>query len=82
MAVSRIEFDSKAVEKFLRSKRVQDEIGRRAANVARAAGPGFRSEVDQGYDRARAVVWTGTYEARRAEHYDRALTRAIDAGRQ
>lgn len=81
MAVN-VKLDSGEIEKLLRSPEVQRELKRRADNIARAAGPGFRSDVGQGYDRARASVWAFTGAARKAEAENRALTRAIDAGRE
>ena len=82
MAVEKLNLDSKAIEAIMRSPEVQAELKRRADAIARGAGPGFRSEVKQGRgDRAIATVWTGTYEARKAQAHDRALTKAIDAGR-
>lgn len=79
--VAKFERNSAEIEKLLRSPAVMAECKRRADNIARAAGPGFRTAAEQGTGRARAVVWAGTYEARKAEANDRALTRAIDAGR-
>lgn len=55
----------------------------RASRIASAAGVGFAtdSEITGGRGRARAVVYTGTFEAKKAEAVDQSLTRAIDAGR-
>lgn len=78
----RIELNDAGIKALLRSAEVGDEIKRRADNIARAAGPGMHSETYQGRDRVRARVWTGTYAARKAEAEDRALTRALDAGRE
>lgn len=79
--VNRFEPNYEDIGKMLRSPEVQRELARRADAIAKAAGPGMRANVYQGQDRARARVWTGTVEARKAEAEDRALTRAIDAGR-
>lgn len=82
MGTVKVEQNSKAIEAIMRSPEVVAALKRKADAIARAAGPGFRSEVKQGTkDRARATVWAGTYEARRAQAKDRALTKAIDAGR-
>lgn len=78
----RIELDSAGIEALLRSPEVVADLQRRADAIAAAAGPGMRATVYQGRDRARAEVWTGTYAARDAEAEGRALTRALDAGRQ
>lgn len=53
------------------------------ASIAAAAGDGMHQLVYHGRNgRIRGQVWTGTYEARKAEAVDRALTRALDAGRR
>lgn len=83
MSKAKLKLDDKALEQILRSPEMQRELGRRANNIAKEAGPGFRSFVYQGdKDRARARVWSGTQQAKKAEAEDRALTRAIDAGRK
>lgn len=51
-------------------------------SIAQAAGPGHEVETFIGRRRARVTVRTATHEARRAEATDRALTRAVDAGRR
>lgn len=60
---------------------VKADLERRAQRIAAAAGPGMETDSDVGRTRARASVRTTTNAARRAEATDRALTRAIDAGR-
>lgn len=77
----RIELDSKGIEQLLRSSEVEADLRRRAAAIARAAGDGMHHGTVQGRDRVAGQVWTGTVQARRAEAKDRALTRALDAGR-
>lgn len=59
------------------------DVQARASRIASAAGDGFAvdSEITGGRGRARAVVYTGTFAAMKAEAVDAALTRAIDAGR-
>lgn len=84
MADFRLELNSPEIEKLLRSPEVAREIKRRTENIAQAAGGssgGMRSRTYQGTDRVRGQVWTGTAQAQRAEAENRALTRAIDAGR-
>jgi hypothetical protein len=66
---------------LLRSPEVRRDLERRARNIAAAAGPGFEADSEIGRNRARASVWTATFEAMAAEATDRALTRSIDAGR-
>lgn len=77
----RIEVNRKAVRSLLRSPEVKADLERRAKKIAAAAGPGFEVDSHVGKNRARADVATGTFEAMRAEATDRALTRAVDAGR-
>jgi hypothetical protein len=78
---ARIEVDHAGVEALLRSPEVKRDLERRAAAIAAAAGEGMASRTYQGRDRIRAVVWTQTNAARRAEAQNRALLRALDAGR-
>lgn len=66
---------------LLQSPAVRRELERRAAAIARAAGPGMGSSSSVGPARARAEVFTANATGRRREARDRALTRAIDAGR-
>lgn len=80
MAV-RIELNSQGVRDLLRSSEVKADLQRRADNIAAAAGPGFVADSTTGPNRARASVGTTDIESMRAEAEDRALTRALDAGR-
>lgn len=64
-----------------RSPAVLADLTRRARRIAAAAGPGMETDADLGVNRARAAVWTASAQAIRAEATNRALTRAIDAGR-
>lgn len=89
MADVRIELNSDGMKALLNSRGVQRDLSRRARRVADTAGSGFRSFVSaegigviRGTDRARAMVWTATFAARRAEATHRTLTRAIDAARE
>jgi len=80
-----VKLNKKEVRRLLRGEGkyegVQADLERRAAAIAARAGEGFEHETAAGRNRARAAVWTATAEAARAEAEDRALTRAIDAGR-
>lgn len=78
---TRIELNSKGVRELLRSEPVKADLERRAAAIAARAGEGMASDARTGRNRAHASVWTDTPEAMRAEATDRALTKAIDAGR-
>ena len=70
-----------AVRSLLRSPEMRRDLEQRADRIANAAGPGFESDSAVGRNRARATVWTDTFEARYAEATTRDLTRAIDFGR-
>lgn len=77
----------KGVRDLLRSSEVQDDLGARAEAIEAAANaasePGaFEWDVEVGANRARASVRTASLEGMIAEAKDRALTRAIDAGRR
>jgi hypothetical protein len=86
MALQQLKLNSSEVRKMLRGEGqyvgVKADIQRRAKNMAKAAGDGMESDVDVGPNRVNAKVWTATPEAMRREAQYRALTRAIDAGRQ
>lgn len=81
MPKPKIVLNRKGVRELLRSNEVLGDLERRALAIAAAAGPGFEADSDVGRNRARASVLTETREAMEAEAKDRALTRAIDAGR-
>ena len=77
----RLRLNSSGVREILKSEGVGSDLLARAERIAAAAGDGFVAESSVGATRARASVRTDTSEARLAESNDRALTRAIDAGR-
>ena len=70
------------VRDALRSPEALRAVRDMAEQVAAAAGPGHRVEVELGRNRARAAVIADTWPARRAEARDRNLTRALDAARR
>jgi hypothetical protein len=76
-----IKLNSPGVKALLRSPEMLADLEARARRIAAVAGPGFESDGQIGPSRARAAVWTDTFEAMHAEATTRALTRAIDAGR-
>lgn len=76
-----IRLNSAGVRELLRSEAVRADLARRAALIAAAAGEGFEASSSIGGARARARVHTATFAARKAEAHERALTRALDAGR-
>jgi len=77
----RIEVNSAGIQSILKSDEVQELLRTKADRIAAAAGDGFEASSRVGKTRARASVITVTRAARLAEATDRALTRAIDAGR-
>lgn len=74
--------DPRTVGKLLRGAEMEAIIGRSVRAIAEAGGPGMEASVVQGRTRVRGSVITATQGAREAEARSRALTRAIDAGRQ
>lgn len=81
MAKPKIVLNKKGVKQLLKSQGMQKLVNERARRIAAAAGPGHAVEPDNSGDRARASVVTRSYAAKRAEAKNRALTRAIQAGR-
>lgn len=75
-----VKLKSAGVQEILRTPEVFDLEGR-AQRIAVAAGEGMEAFVQVGKARARAAVVTTTREAMEAEATDRALSRALDAGR-
>lgn len=81
MSKTRIVLDKKGVKELLNSPEVKADLRSRSNRIASAGGPGMKVGEFQGFDRPHATVYTSTTEARKAEAENRALTRAIDAGR-
>lgn len=77
----RIEVNSAGIQALLKSDEVQAFLKAKADRIAAAAGEGMEATARIGRTRARASVVTATSAARKAEAVDRALTKAIDAGR-
>jgi hypothetical protein len=77
----RIDINSAGILALLQSGGVQALLLAKAERIAAAAGEGMEASVRVGKTRARASVITATSHARKAEAVDRALTKAIDAGR-
>lgn len=72
------------VRALLQGPEMQALIASKAAAIAAAAGSSggeFGHDVVIGANRVHGVVWTADHAAQQAEATDRALTRAIDAGR-
>lgn len=76
-----VKMNSRGAAALLKGAEVQADLKERADRIAAAAGPGFEAEVKVGRTRAMASVTATTADAQRAEANDRALTRALDAGR-
>jgi hypothetical protein len=81
MADIPVYLNSAGIRQVLTSGEVQRLLLERAERIAAAAGEGMEASVESGRNRARASVITATTKARLAEAKDRALTRALDAGR-
>lgn len=88
MVQVRIKLNSDGIRALLQGEEVQGDLQRRVDAITDAAGgePDFEGEVEvvQGSSklgRAMGYVRTASTEGRRAEAENRALTRAIDAGR-
>lgn len=77
----KVKLNPAGIKDILKSGEVLKDLATRAVAIADAAGPGFETDLDVGSTRARASVRTTDEESRKAEAQDRALTRAIDAGR-
>jgi tRNA A37 threonylcarbamoyltransferase TsaD len=76
-----IKYRGDVIAELLKSPAVQQDLRRRADRIAAAAGPGMEASVRVGRTRARGSVITATAQARDNEARNRALTRALDAGR-
>lgn len=82
MAKIKVEVHKEAVSALLRGPEVRRDVEARAHRIAAAAGGAPDFEVVTGTtDRAHASAVTASTKGRRAEAENRALTRAIDAGR-
>jgi hypothetical protein len=81
MAKTRIALNHTQLKALLRSDEVLADLKRRGEAIARAAGDGMEVQAWRGKNRVRVTVRTRTAAARRAERDNKALTRALDAGR-
>ncbi|MFJ4166290.1 hypothetical protein ACIPY5_12100 [Microbacterium sp. NPDC089698] len=79
----RFEIDVAGFDAFRRSQPVNDELVAAGQRIAQAAGgaPDFEVVQRPSKSRARVLVRTATPAGMAAEATDRALTRALDAGR-
>lgn len=81
MAKFRVDVSDAGIQALLKSSEVQALLKEKADRIAAAGGPGMEASSWVGRTRARASVITASGKARRAEATDRALTKALDAGR-
>lgn len=83
MAKVTVKMNDSGVRAILTGPGVQADLLRRANAIKTAAGgdPDFTAGVEISGLRARAHVLTATPRGKRAEAEERALTRAVDAGR-
>lgn len=78
---TKIRFNYDGFNAVRRSEGVKQDLQARAERIAAAAGPGFETRATINPGRAGVLVYAESYEAAVAEATDKALTRAIDAGR-
>lgn len=77
-----IKLNAQALREIRNSPEVVAELEARAQRIAAAAGDGMEVKpTETGKNRARVAVVTATPSAMYREAKDRALTRALDAGR-
>ncbi len=76
-----LKLNSRGMVDLLRSDGVHRDLRARAGRIAAVAGRGMAVDSEVSRTRARAWVWTDTFDAMTAEATDRRLTRSIDAGR-
>lgn len=82
MARSRVKLNRAGFKALLTGPEVVADIRGRAEQVAAAAGDGYEVLPQPVFrKRARAIVTTATYAARRREARDHRLLGALDAGR-
>lgn len=77
----RLKLNNAGVRALLASAEISSDLENRGNRIAQAAGDGVEVEVTKNRDRTVVFVTTETTDAKKAEAEDRALTRAIDAGR-
>jgi len=79
----RIKMNSAGARGTLNSSAVRADLKRRGEAIAQTAGGGddFKANFGRSGDRAVIFIRTASDAGREAEAKDRALTRALDAGR-
>lgn len=83
MAAVRVKLNSAGIRAMLQSDEVRADVLRRAEAIRDAAGGAddFEAGAEAVGNRVMGWVVTATDEGKRAEAESRALTRALDAGR-
>lgn len=77
-----MKMNPKAVPWYLKGGGGVEQLLRGSAGrISAAGGPGMEVDYEVGAKRARASVRTATVDAMKVEAKDRALSRALDAGR-
>ncbi len=66
---------------LLKGPEIKRLIDAKTTRIAATAGPGMETDGAVGRNRYRGSVRTATFEARKAEASNRALSKALDAGR-
>ncbi len=77
----KIVINREGIKELLNAPGVVKDLEARAERIAEAAGPGMETRPSETARRARVAVITATPDAARREAKERALTRALDAGR-
>lgn len=81
--ITKVKFHNDGFDELRKSGGIAGELAVRGRRIAAAAGgfPKFDVIVTQNKSRARVIVVTANAEGMEDEQKDRALTRALDAGR-
>ena len=77
MSKIRFKLNRKGVGELLKSKRMQKVLTAHAKSVRQRAGVGFEQDVHVGRNRANAMVWTETHEARKRNAEENTLLKSL-----
>lgn len=77
-----IKLNRQGITKILKSPSMRKAVEKRARQIATAAGPGYEADSMIGKNRARASVYTKTFQARRDNAKRNTLLRSIGAARR
>lgn len=78
----KVDVDRRAMAAILRLPATERMLRRMAESVAARAGDGFVADSEIGSSRARAAVFTATFQAMHAEATDHRLLASLDAARR